>query len=87
MGTADTLGPTGVVSVRVRRVRAECRAPLPQYMTAEAAGMDLAADLDSSLIRSGEKFSGFDMSGSLPGGPDRLRAAERAGCQPEHQRR
>lgn len=38
------------VTVAVRRVRPEAaELPLPRYMTAGAAGMDLAADLDSEL--------------------------------------
>ncbi len=38
------------VALRVRRVRAAGRVPLPKYMTADAAGMDLAADLDSPVV-------------------------------------
>ena len=37
------------VPVRVQRVRPSCTAPLPRYMTAGAAGMDPAADLDDPV--------------------------------------
>jgi dUTP pyrophosphatase len=38
------------VEIRVRFVRSEDRELLPAYQTAEAAGMDLRADIDESLV-------------------------------------
>ncbi|MFN7951411.1 MAG: dUTP diphosphatase [bacterium] len=73
------------MSVRVRRVRAECRAPLPQYMTAEAAGMDLAADLDAPItLAPGERRavpSGYVFE--VPGGYE-LQVRPRSGLALKH---
>lgn len=45
----EPLATSHDVPVRVQRVRPSCSAPLPRYMTAGAAGMDLAADLDAPV--------------------------------------
>jgi dUTP pyrophosphatase len=41
---------TGNVSIKITRVRPGAGIPLPQYMTVDAAGMDLFASLDSDLM-------------------------------------
>ena|ERR1039457_3097492 len=41
---------TAGIAVRVKRLRPEKINPLPGYMTAHAAGMDLYADLDGDIV-------------------------------------
>ena len=38
------------IKVKIRRIRPEKNAPLPRYMTAHAAGVDIYADLDRELV-------------------------------------
>jgi dUTP pyrophosphatase len=38
------------INVKIKRVRQESGTPLPRYMTAHAAGMDLVADLTEDLV-------------------------------------
>lgn len=41
---------TARIIIRVKRLRPDTANPLPEYMTAHAAGMDLYADLDNDLV-------------------------------------
>lgn len=38
------------INVKIKRIRPEKGNPLPRYMTAHAAGVDLCADLDQELV-------------------------------------
>jgi len=40
---------TGGVSIKIARLRPSAGLPLPQYMTADAAGMDLLASVDADV--------------------------------------